>query len=193
MYCPPNTDPTNFRIAINTISSTSLKERKEIILGMDHNLDLLKSGIHKQTQLFLADLLEKNIYPTITRPTRICQNTATLIDNAFVSKNLHTYFESLIILDYISDHLPRLVMLKQTKLLDNKPIIFESRKLNENTIMLIKQKLFCIDWTKLLNARNCSNNFNLFSSKLNEIIDFVSPLIKVKISAKRKYLEPWMT
>ena len=84
-------------------------------------------------------------------------------------------------------------MLKQTKLLDNKPIIFESRKLNENTIMLIKQKLFCVDWTKLLNARNCSDNFNLFSSKLNEIIDSVSPLIKVKISAKRKYLESWMT
>ena len=61
MYHPPNTDPTNFRIAINIISSTSLKERKEIILNMDHNLDLLKSGIHKQTQLFLADLLEKNI------------------------------------------------------------------------------------------------------------------------------------
>ena len=110
-----------------------------------------------------------------------------------MSKNLHIYFESSIILDDISDHLPLLVMLKQTKLLDNKPIIFESRKLNENTIMLIKQKLFCIDWTKLLNVRNCSDNFNLFSSKLNEIIDSVSPLIKVKISAKRKYLEPWMT
>ena len=104
MYRPLNTDPMNFRIAINTISSTSLKEKKEIILGMDHNLDLLKSGIHKQTQLFLSDLLEKNIYPTITRPTRICQNTATLIDNVFVSKNLHKYFESSIILDDISDH-----------------------------------------------------------------------------------------
>ena len=111
MYHPPNTDPTNFRIAINTISSTSLKEKKEIILGMDHNLDLLKSGSHKQTQLFFTDLLEKNIYPTVTRPTRICQNTATLIDNIFVSRNLHKYFESSIILDDISDHLPLLVLL----------------------------------------------------------------------------------
>ena len=59
--------------------------------------------------------------------------------------------------------------------------------------MLIKQKLFRVDWTKLLNARNCSDNFDLFSSKLNEIMDSVSPLIKVKISAKRKYQEPWMT
>ena len=104
MYRPPNTDPTNFRIAINTISSTSLKERKEIILGMDHDLDLLKSGIHKQTQLFLANLLEKNIYSTIIRPTRIFQNTASLIDNVFVSKKLHTYFESSIMTSQIICH-----------------------------------------------------------------------------------------
>ena len=59
MYQPLNTDPIDFRNATNMISSNSLKEKKEIILGMDHNLDLLKSGIHKQTQLFLNDLLEK--------------------------------------------------------------------------------------------------------------------------------------
>ena len=59
--------------------------------------------------------------------------------------------------------------------------------------MLIKQKLFQVDWTKLLNATNCSDNFDLFSSKLNEIMDSVSPLVKVKISTKRKYREHWMT
>ena len=46
---------------MNSITSTSISEKKEIILGMDHNLDLLKSGPHKQTQLFLNDLLDKEI------------------------------------------------------------------------------------------------------------------------------------
>ena len=114
MYQPLNTDPIDFRKAINMILSNSLKEKKEIILGMDHYLDLLKSGIHRQTLLFLNDLLEKNIYPTITRPTCICQNAVTLIDNIFVSRNLHKYFELAIILDDISDHLTLLVLLKQT-------------------------------------------------------------------------------
>ena len=193
MYRPPNTDPIDFRNAINMILSNSLKEKKEIILGMDHNLDLLRSRIHRQTQLFLNDLLEKNIYPTITRPTCICQNAATLIDNIFVSRNLHKYFESAIILEDISDHLPLLFLLKQTKLLDNKLIEFESRKLDEKSIMLIKQKLLQVDCTRHLNATNCSENFDLFSSTLNEIMDLVSPLVKVKISAKTKYHEPWMT
>ena len=69
MYRPPNTDPNDFRIDVNMITSNSVMEKKEIILGMDHNLDLLKCGLHKHTQLFLDDLLDKNIYPTITRPT----------------------------------------------------------------------------------------------------------------------------
>ena len=49
------------------------KGAKELVLGMDHNLDLLKSHIHNQTQKFLDILLEHNLSPTITRPSRIMQ------------------------------------------------------------------------------------------------------------------------
>ena len=184
MYRPPNTDPSDFRNDVNMITSSPIMEKKEIILGMDHNLDLLKCGLHKHTQLFLDILLDKNIYPTITRPTQICHNTATLIDNIFVSERLHKYFESAIILEDISDHLLTLALLKQTKLVDDKPIEFGSRKLNPERIKVIKQKLLLVDWTRHLNADNCSNNFDLFLSKLNEIMDSVSPVTKVRISAK---------
>ena len=44
---------------------------------MDHNLDLLKCGLHRQTQLFFDDLLDKNMLPMITQPTRVTENTAT--------------------------------------------------------------------------------------------------------------------
>ena len=50
MYRPPNTDPSDFRNDVNMITSNSIMEKKEIILGMDHNLDLLKCGPHKHTQ-----------------------------------------------------------------------------------------------------------------------------------------------
>ena len=154
---------------------------------MDHNLDLLKGGSHKQTQLFLNDLLDKEIYPTITLPTRISHNAATLIDNVFVSKNLHKFFESSILIEDISDHLPLLILLKQTKLICNKPIEFKTRKLNAKNIKLIKYKLHQVDWTKHLSSNSCSENFDLFIAKVNEIMDNVSPLIKIRISTKHKY------
>ena len=93
---------------------------------MDHNMDLLMANLHKHTQTLIDDLIDKDILPTITHPTRIIQSTATLIDNIFVSKNLHHFFESAVLLTDISDHLPTLTLLKQTKLLHRKPLEFES-------------------------------------------------------------------
>ena len=41
----------------------------------------------------------------ITLPTRICQNSATLIDNIFSNKK-QEFYESGLIISSISDHLP---------------------------------------------------------------------------------------
>ena len=121
LYCPPNNTPLEFTTKLNEITcKIKLEKDKEVSLGMDHNLDLLKSGTHKPTQLFLEDLLDKNILPIITRPTRITQNSATLIDNIFISEKLHHFFESAVIISDMSDHLPALSLQKQTKLLDKK-------------------------------------------------------------------------
>ena len=89
---------------------------KEVIFGMDHNSDLLKTHIHMGTQDFLNHMIENDQIPTVTRPTRITQTTASLIDNVFVTGNLQKNFDSLFLLDDMSDHLPSLVLLKQTKL-----------------------------------------------------------------------------
>jgi hypothetical protein len=55
-------------------------EKKTIVIGTDQNIDLLKFEEHSNT----AELIDINfghgIVPTITRPTRITHNSATLID-----------------------------------------------------------------------------------------------------------------
>ena len=89
------------------------------------------------------------------------------------------------ILDDISDHLPTLALLKQTKLLDKKPLVFKSQNLSKEKNAKFKTKLYEVDWTRHLDANTCSKNFDLFLSKVNEIMDTI-------ISAKRKYVEPWM-
>ena len=162
-------------------------------MGMDHNFDLLKMGIHKHTRTFLEDLVDKNIMPTITHPTCITQNTATLIDNIFESEKLQKSFESAVVLDDISDHLPTLALLKQTKLLDKKLLEFESHNLSREKVNKIKNMLYQIDWTRHLTANDCSRNSDFFLTKDNDIMDTVSPLKTIRISAKRKYVEPWMT
>ena len=169
--------PSEFTIELNELTSNVQSEKdKEIILGMDHNLDLPKSRAHKPTQIFIEDLLDKNIPPTITRLTRITQNSATLIDNIFGNERLHHFFESAVIITDISGHLPTLSFLKQTKLLDRKLLEFESRNLSEAKIKTIKTKLLQVDWTNVFNSTSSNENFDKFLLKVNNIMDEISPL-----------------
>ena len=74
LYQPPNTSADHLH---NHLSETipkvkSEKKDKQLILGMDHNLDLLKSKSHTPTQKFL-DIISNGLLPSITRPTRITQ------------------------------------------------------------------------------------------------------------------------
>ena len=97
--------------------------------------------------------------------------TASLIDNVFVSTNLHQSFDTLIIINDMSDHLPSLVLLKQTKIMDKSQLIFESRTLNEAKIGMIKHKLYQIDWNGELNSSDVNENFQTFCDIIKTTMD----------------------
>ena len=197
MYRPPNTDITQFSNNISSITSLAQKTKGrcslEIIIGMDHNIDLLKGSCHNPTQQFITDLSYIDLLPTITRPTRITNHSATLIDNIYVSIQLHRDFESTIRINDLSDHLPVLNMLKQTKLLNKEPLTFTSRCLNDQKLKEVNHRLMRKDWIGLLTGTTCDEKFNQFSTTLNTTLDEVAPTRTVRISAKHRYVEPWMT
>ena len=85
----------------------------------------------------------------------------------------------------MSDHLPTLALMKQTKITDKDPIEFNSRLLNSVHISNIDRKLQDIDWIGHLNRESCDTNFNTFCNLLHETMDTVAPLKCVRISAKR--------
>ena len=120
-------------------------------------------------------MLNKELFPTITRPTRITKQSATLIDNIFVSMNLHKKYESAILINDMSDHLPILTLLRQTKLNNNTPLIFESRNLNDKNIKLINNALQKIDWYSKLSGSNCNENYNTFTTLLKTTMNEISP------------------
>ena len=93
----------------------------------------------------------------------------------------------------ISDHLPILTLLKQTKLLKTKPLEFESRTLTEKKIKTINQRLLQVDWSSTLCESSSDKNVNKFLSQVEGIMDEISLIKQIKISAKHRYVEPWMT
>ena len=194
LYRSPNTKETEL---INHVQNTivkcmSAKQDIDIILGMDHNLDLLKINNHKGTRLFYDKMVELELVPSITRPTRITNHSATLIDNIFVRGSLQKDFDSSIIISDISDHLPSIFLAKQTKVINNDHIEFESRCLSETKISKIKKRLDEVDWHGTLNSDSSSNNFDTLMRTINAIMDQEAPVRTIRCSGKRRFVEPWI-
>ena len=51
----------------------------------DLNIDLLKYEEHRLTSSFVDKLYSNNVFPLITKPTRVTQTTATLIDHVLTN------------------------------------------------------------------------------------------------------------
>ena len=69
LYKPPDRHPKLFTNSLKETIALIKAEGKEMILGMDHNMDLIKISEHKPTQQFLNNLLNNDVGPTITRHT----------------------------------------------------------------------------------------------------------------------------
>ena len=89
LYRPPNSKEKIFlRDYRNLIEKIGHCKDKELVIGIDHNLDFLKASAHRNTQSYLDYNLDMNMLPVITKPTRITDTSATLIDNILVSSKL---------------------------------------------------------------------------------------------------------
>ena len=108
---------------------------------MDHNLDLLKSHVHKKTQQFLNLNLDHDLFPVITRPTRITHTNATLIDNIFLDSRLTGRTINKILVDDISDHLPSVVILENINPSKHGKIEITSRDIRPKQIESLKKEL----------------------------------------------------
>ena len=105
VYRPPNTKESKFNTEIDRLLKSISKRSNLGLIGLDHNLDLLKSATHKPTQKFLETVLSTLYIPCITRPTGITRLSATLIDNILVSHDIYTNINSGIAISDLSDHL----------------------------------------------------------------------------------------
>ena len=68
-YRPPNTDISKFLEHYDKMAN--LYKHRPLILGINHNLDLLKSELHGKTQKFLELNYDHDLLPCITKPTRV--------------------------------------------------------------------------------------------------------------------------
>ena len=142
IYRPPNTPITEFlKDYVKLLNKVNKDKNTDIIIGMDHNLDFLKSNQHKNTQNVIEINLDLNYLPCITRPNRSTNSSVTLIDNILISEHLQGRQDSKILIEDLSDHLSSLVTLSG-QFLDHKimPTI-QTHLLNDDTYATIDAAL----------------------------------------------------
>ena len=193
-YRPPN---ANYKVFIKEYMTLMRKLKKlnkhKIILGIDHNLDLLKTHLHKQTNQFLENNLELDLVPCISKPTRITRKTATLIDNIFLSQNLQHQMHPHLIIEDLSDHLPILVIIRDLSKGTTNSTSIRCRNLNPANLEKINNDIMNHDWHKLLDNANADQGFINFHRILCETIDKHAPEQNKRINPKKIIRDPWIT
>ena len=110
IYRPPSGNIQNFNDWINDLlanfeTNSEFKNAEEIILSGDFNINLLNHKDHIPTNEFFNSLISSSFLPAISLPSRINENSSTLIDNIFSNK-WKSHQKGGLLLSSISDHLP---------------------------------------------------------------------------------------
>ena len=145
---------------IDPIFEKVTNERKKCYIMGDFNIDLLKDDSHKPTHEYLNLVYSYSFMPTIYKPTRITESSATIIDNILVNELTGN---SAILVTDVSDHLPTVFVEKRgLKVKRNENKFFYKRNHSLDNINHLKQKLSNVNWHEELIDNNANDSYNKF-------------------------------
>lgn len=166
--------------------------RHLFIVG-DFNIDMLKIGHCNYAHNFLLSLQSCSLFPSIDKPTRVYGNSATLIDNIFISNPDELLYSGNVVSD-LSDHYSQFCVMNSNaiKYKTQKQKIRDYSRFSEATF---KNELSQIDWSLLI--QNASDNpdklFSTFYNKLNKVVNKHAPLKPISKRKVKQMSKPWIT
>jgi hypothetical protein len=175
VYRPPGTNISEFIDCLNPILDQISKQEKVAFIMGDFYINLLNNGKHKPTAEFIEHMFAHSYIPLITKPTRITDQSATLIDNIFTNNTYSTHQRHVgIMYTDISDHFP--IYCFDTKLsIKKKDFLVKKRDINSLTIQNFKHILNSFDWTFLTEYTNRQVAYSAFHNTFLPIYDNCFP------------------
>ena len=169
-----------------------MNNKKVCLLG-DFNINLLQYGSNASVNGFLDALTSFNLLPLINRPTRVTENTSTLIDNIFCGGQ--PSIKSSILISDISDHFPIIasfpLSIKNTKNMNDNTF---SRDFGFENMQRFKGDLGATDWSNVLNESDVEKAYDKFLEVLISLYEKNFPLLNKKQKGRRKSPQmPWVS
>lgn len=167
-------------------------ENKYSLLLGDFNLDLLKFELHPSTEMILNTLGTFCFQPHVLQPTRIIDQSATLIDNIFFNSLEHFFSSGNLCYD-LSDHLSYFLIVSRQPFIPANIKVFRRDKSNFDRQALITD-IQSINWDDSLRAGfQPSNVFDSFYNEISEVVDIHIPIKQLSKQELKDRSKPWIT
>ena len=172
---------------------TASSSNKSIYIMGDFNIDLLKAQVCDFAQNFLFTLQSYALTPTIDKPTRIHNNSATLIDNILVNDIENSILSGNITSD-ISDHFSQFCII-QSNVETNKQRKEKMRDFSRFSETNFINDMALIDWNLLITNKggNVDKLFNAFYDKVNKLVNKHAPVKPISKRMIKRSSKPWIT
>ena len=196
LYRPPNGKFEIFETNLNKILSKVDKSNKVTYFMGDFNIDLLKSESCDFSNRFSEQFSTSSFFPLITRPTRITEHTATLIDNIFTNDlEQIEYSKNGLIFTDISDHLPifHIASLTMKKHNSNLETSQHQRTINNDNLASFLNSVKDISWDFIFENNDACESYNSFHNNIILAFEKSFPLAKRRKRTIDYGKSPWMT
>ena len=163
VYRPPNGILNIFLDEMQRALENQSLNGKSFFLVEDYNINLLQHNVDAHVDDFLNLLLSFSLLPLITKPTRVTESSATLIDNIF--SNLQPFPLSTIVVSDLSDHFPvyTTIPLGKNPVVTQKNI-YVRRNTTEN-INQFREALLATNWSDVLLNQCDESAFDIFMNR----------------------------
>ena len=190
IYRHPNGNIDHFMQALSK-SLEKIPKNVTCIIGGDLNINLI--DIHNNdVSNYVTELLSKGFMPNIYLPTRITDNSCTLIDHFFTrlpNKLVDTKVISGNIFSDISDHLPLFLgMPRKSNASQNRPFV---RIISDKSLETFRRLCSSQNWDTINDYNEIDDKFDHFQGNLINLFNQSFPLVRK--SRKRAKDKKWIT
>ena len=168
-YRPPNTCVADFNKTIEPILESIKTDKRTCYFTGDFNINLLNAESHDDTSEFLDLMYTFGYVPLITKPTRITDHSATIIDNIIYNdiNNLNSY--NGILISDLSDHLPIFhIQTLHSQNTENEFIITRNM-CKRNTDSFVEMVNSCT-WDDVISCTDPKQSFTNFHNKITDMV-----------------------
>jgi len=157
----------------------------------DFNIDLMKLNSHKQTENYFDNISAHGFLQIISKPTRIVNFSATLIDHLLTNDIKGIYRSGVIITD-LSDHLPFFHIIDIPPQATKSKFI-TTRTFSDTAFTKFSDSLRKISWHDVLNTDDTQRSYDNFHGTFFGLYDLYFPALTKKFNKNFNKLEKWMT